>query len=181
MKKIPTVFQRNVGAWLVKDTVTPGSEWVLNNEGIATRKWDGSACLIQGGILYKRFTVQLPDEAPVSFIPAENPNVNNGKWPGWIIVEPNDEANQWHIEAFLASKYSTPDGTYELCGPKVNGNPEKLESHVLIKHGDDMVMAPRTFEGLKDWFQDQDIEGVVWHHEDGRMAKIKKKDFGYER
>ena len=23
-----------------------------------------------------------------------------------------------------------------------------------------------------------DIEGIVWHHPDGRMAKIKRRDFG---
>jgi hypothetical protein len=26
----------------------------------------------------------------------------------------------------------------------------------------------------------KDIEGIVWHHPDGRMVKIKKKDFGYK-
>jgi len=41
--------------------------------------------------------------------------------------------------------------------------------------------APRTFNELKEWFKDQDIEGIVWHHPDGRMIKLKKRDFGYKR
>jgi hypothetical protein len=27
----------------------------------------------------------------------------------------------------------------------------------------------------------KDIEGIVWHHSDGRMAKIKLRDFGHKR
>ena len=75
-----------------------------------------------------------------------------------------------------------PDGTYELVGPKVQGNPEHLTEHRLIRHGsvveDD---APRSFEGLRMWFDKKDIEGIVFHHPDGRMAKIKLRDFGLKR
>jgi hypothetical protein len=28
-----------------------------------------------------------------------------------------------------------------------------------------------------DYLRDKPIEGIVWHHEDGRMVKIKKADF----
>jgi hypothetical protein len=28
---------------------------------------------------------------------------------------------------------------------------------------------------------DHNIEGIVWHHSDGRMVKIKAKDFGIKR
>jgi len=41
--------------------------------------------------------------------------------------------------------------------------------------------APRKFEEIKAYLADKDIEGIVWHHPDGRMVKIKKKDFGYKR
>jgi len=36
-------------------------------------------------------------------------------------------------------------------------------------------------EGLREWFKGRDIEGLVFHHPDGRMAKIKKRDFGLKR
>ena len=82
-----------------------------------------------------------------------------------------------------------PDGTYELCGPKVQSNPEReyVESevgpgmHVLIPHGRCLLAAPRDFNELKSWLATQDIEGVVWHHPDGRMVKIKTRDFGLKR
>lgn len=38
--------------------------------------------------------------------------------------------------------------------------------------------APRDFDGIKAWLTDRQIEGLVWHHDDGRMAKIKRRDFG---
>jgi len=34
---------------------------------------------------------------------------------------------------------------------------------------------------LRDWIKPLDIEGLVFHHPDGRMAKIKKRDFGFRR
>ncbi len=41
--------------------------------------------------------------------------------------------------------------------------------------------VPRTFDGLREWLTDRNIEGIVFHHEDGRMAKIKLRDFGLKR
>ncbi len=74
------------------------------------------------------------------------------------------------------------DGTYELVGPKIQGNPEGFVEHTLVSHDlCDVVDAPTDYEGLKAWFAGRDIEGVVWHHPDGRMAKIKAKDFGLKR
>ena len=45
------------------------------------------------------------------------------------------------------------------------------------------LAAPRTFAELRAWFSGpgRDIEGVVWWHADGRMVKIKAKDFGVSR
>ena len=75
------------------------------------------------------------------------------------------------------------DGTYELCGPKVQGNPERLGRHFLVAHAtaDRLADCPRDFEGLKAYLAGHDIEGVVWHRENGEMVKIKKKDFGLRR
>jgi len=60
----------------------------------------------------------------------------------------------------------------------VNGNPEGFEGHVLIPHGEHPLDAPRTFDGLREWLATAGVEGVVWHHADGRMVKIKARDFG---
>ncbi|MGB1225780.1 MAG: hypothetical protein ACPHCN_16790, partial [Mycobacterium sp.] len=76
-----------------------------------------------------------------------------------------------------------PHGTYELMGPKVQGNPMGLMNHRLLRHDalPKFPDAPRTFEGLWDFllgeeFTDSLWEGIVWHHPDGRMAKLKVKD-----
>jgi hypothetical protein len=36
-------------------------------------------------------------------------------------------------------------------------------------------------EGLREFLAAHDVEGVVFHHPDGRKAKIKKRDFGLKR
>lgn len=181
MQKIISLFQRNHdGDWQVRDEVTPGAEWVLAGEGTATRKWDGSCCMIRGGRLYKRREVKLGKRTPRGFEPSDKVDPNTGKQPGWVPVGdgPEDEV---HREAFVAT---LPDGTYELCGPKIQGNPEAFDHPVLIKHGlvgfvDD---PPRSFAGLKAWFaQHNYAEGIVWHHSDGRMVKLKAEDFGIQR
>lgn len=65
-----------------------------------------------------------------------------------------------------------------MCGPKVNGNPEGFPHHVLVTHGvEKLTGLPRNYDGLCDWLRESDFEGAVWHHPDGRMVKIKRRDF----
>jgi hypothetical protein len=180
VKKIVSLFQRNYeGDRLVRDEVVPGAEWVIAGEGTATRKWDGTCCMVRGGHLFKRYDVKKGRTAPAGFEPAQDPDATTGHWPGWLPVGDGPE-DAFHREAFTGTE---PDGTYELVGPKVQSNPEGFTSHELIPHGKHPVAAPRTFAELLVWFAGpgRDIEGVVWHHDDGRMVKIKAKDFGVSR
>ena len=56
MKKIISLFMRNYDSdRLVRNEVTPGAEWVIEGEGKATRKYDGTCCLIKNNKLYKRY------------------------------------------------------------------------------------------------------------------------------
>lgn len=187
MQKIISLFCRNYdGDRLVRDEIVPGAEWVVAGEGVATRKWDGTCCLVRDGKLFKRYDAKKGKKPPENFEPAQpEPDPETGHWPGWVPVsyEPSGggyfQADRWHREAFDAGY---PDGTYELCGPRINGNPEKFSTHVLVPHGAALMEdCPRDFEGLKQAFQSHDIEGVVWHHPDGRMVKIKARDFGIKR
>lgn len=179
MKKIISLFQRNYdGDHLVRNEVVPGAEWVINGEGFATRKWDGTSCMVKDGGLFKRYDSKNGKVPPTGFIPAQRPDEITGHWPGWLPITFQDK---WHYEA-LKLPYILADGTYELCGPKINGNPEKFAEHVLLPHGKHPYWdCPRKFEAIKEWFAEHEIEGVVWHHDDGRMVKIKKNDFGLER
>jgi hypothetical protein len=180
MRKIPTLFQRD---WTgdrsrVTRSVTPGCEWVLAGEGQATRKFDGTCCMVRDGILYKRRELRR-SETPPSTFEAVGVDEETGKTVGWVPVG-DDPEDQYYREAISLGLPSA--GTFELIGPKVQGNPERATRHELVRHGiipeDD---APRNFDDLSSWLAGRDIEGIVWHHPDGRMAKIKGRDFGHKR
>jgi hypothetical protein len=56
MDKIKTLFIRD---WknnpdLVTRELEPSCAWIVKNEAIPTRKWDGTCCMIKDGKLYKR-------------------------------------------------------------------------------------------------------------------------------
>ena len=61
MKKILTLFEQvfdnhhKVG---INNKVHPGMEWVLDGEGTATEKIDGSCCAVIDGVFYKRYEMQ---------------------------------------------------------------------------------------------------------------------------
>lgn len=209
MQKIITLFQRNYDTdRLVRDEITPGAEWVAVGEGKATQKFDGTCCLVRGGRLFKRYEARLrfakaadPEDGrvgvrdgkaegffyigklPDGFEAVTEIDSTTLKQQGWVPVSDADPADRWHREAMENHGWSAtgplPDGTYELCGPKVQGNPERLERHTLIPHGASVLFDfPRDFAGIRERLLAWDnVEGVVWHHPDGRMVKIKRRDF----
>lgn len=183
MKKIISLFQRNYdGDRLVRNEVVPGAEWVTAGEGIPTIKWDGTCCMVRAGKLYKRYDAKHGKTPPPNFEPAQDPDAKTGHWPGWIPVGEGPE-DQWHREAFDSWSNFFLDGTYELIGPKVQGNPYQLFFHKLIAHGGPIGihpdLVPIDFNGLRNFLAlPPPIEGIVWHHPDGRMVKIKRRDFG---
>lgn len=189
MKKIASVFQRNYdGDRCVRDEVVPGSEWVLEGHGTATRKWDGMAVLVHSGLAYKRYDAKTGRTPPADFVPAQpEPDPKSGHWPGWVPATGPD--SKWVMQGIawgstnLFHGMPVPDGTYEVCGPNIGtrhgANPEGLSEQILVPHGRDVIDdCPRTFDGIRDYLAGACIEGIVWHHADGRMAKIKKADFG---
>lgn len=179
MKKIISLFQRDYkGDRLVYDEIVPGAEWVIAGEGMATRKFDGTCCLVRDGKLFKRYEGKSGGKFPANFEPATEADPVTNKIQGWVPVGDGPE-DQWHREG-MSNTGSIIDGTYELIGPKVQGNPEGVQWHVLIKHGaQELPEFPRSFEAIRNIFKDDlwVAEGVVWHHPDGRMVKIKKRDF----
>lgn len=202
MKKIISLFQRNYdGDRLVRDEVVPGAEWVLAGEGTPTRKWDGTCVLIEDGQMWKRYEVKKGKTPPPGFRPANDVDPNTGKQQGWLLVNAADPADRWHVEAYNrdtirrlavqvgklwnddADPSDYEDGTYELVGPKIQGNPDGFDTHRLVRHGAEILTdVPRDFNGLRDYLTVYDlIEGIVWHRENGDMVKIKAKDFGLKR
>lgn len=177
MKKIQSLFARNYDTdRLVRNEVVPGSEWVLNGEGMATVKWDGTSVLINDGKLFKRYDAKNGKTPPGNFIPAQDADPITGHWPGWVPCDPSNPADKYHFEALTVLR---DDGTYELVGKKIQGNKYGLDHHELFKHGDtELFGVPRDFNGIRQFLSDNKMEGIVWHHPDGRMVKIKTKDFG---
>ena len=181
MKKISSLFQRNYETdRLVRNEIVLGAEWVVGGEGTATRKYDGTCCMIQNGNLFKRY--EAKKQPPSDFVPAQDQDETTGHWVGWRPCYREEPSDKYHWEAFDALENKS-DGTYELLGPKIQGNPEKMERHILLKHTEAEVLVdcPRDIESLKSYLETRGIEGIVWHHPDGRMVKIKKKDFGFRR
>lgn len=183
MNKIPTLFVRDPDNRAgVLDQVNPGCEWVIRGEGIATRKYDGTCVwLDDDGAWWARREVKPGKDRPAGFV-FVSADPMTGKEMGWEPIEQSSFA-KYHAEAAGRWRIDT-SGTYELCGPKINGNPEGLVNHVLIAHAEATVLiaAPRTFSLLPSYLLNTDIEGIVWHHPDGgRMCKIKKRDFGLTR
>lgn len=185
MKKISTLYKKNPeDLSRVMPELNPENDWVLRGEGVATRKFDGTAAAIIDGEIYKRYDAKPGREIPASAIPCQAADEKTGHHPHWLKCDRNKVEDKYFFEAFDALK-DKQDGTYELCGPKVQRNPEKIDNHQLIKHGAQPIELPDLdFESIKAYLSDpkNDIEGIVFHHKtDARMCKIRKSDFGIKR
>jgi hypothetical protein len=187
MRKIPTLFRRDPdNPRHVLPDITPGCEWVLDGEGIATRKYDGTCMLIRRDGLavnvFARREVKPGKEPPPNFREVDHDPVTD-KRVGW---EPLDQTGWGKLvnEALGDPGADWMPGTYELCGPKVNGNPEGYPDHRLIRHADaqryplsDQALTFPVLRGIVCDLGARGWEGLVWHHPDGRMAKLKARDF----
>jgi len=181
MQKIPTLFLRdeNDRAHVTLE-LNPECEWVVRGEGVATRKYDGTCVMLdEDGDWWARREVKKNGNFPTHFI-TEDFDPVTGKTQGWEPIETSG-FNKFFGEAFHYGGRSFTPGTYELVGPKINGNPENYISHALIKHENAMILngVPLKYPLLIQQFVfslPPGWEGIVWHHPDGRMAKLKRKD-----
>lgn len=184
MRKIPTLFMRDPDDRRhVTREVNPDAAWVFTEPRVLpTRKFDGTCTkLDENGKWWARREVKPGKSAPANFAPEELDEIT-GKIVGWEPIDQSPFVKAWR-EVMENPRIDENDegwkpGTYELCGPKVNGNPEKLQEHALIPHGSTVVsIVPSTYDELAQYMAEIDFEGVVWHHPDGRMAKLKRRDF----
>ena len=188
MPKLECPFVRKEidGEYIVTPEIAEGYEWVFNDESvIATEKLHGTnvSIVIQDGIITSAFnrTERIPF-------------INKAKK---------------HISEGILNSYERgymdllPDGQHfgELIGEKVNGNPYKIQGHLWIpfntyckKHlaYTSWGKYPKTYESISTWFKtlmplfamkkgDKNgfVEGVVFHHPDGRMAKLRVDMFSW--
>lgn len=192
MKKIETLFLRghetgelDKRKWgLVVPILRAGFEWVLAGEGIATEKIDGSACAVINGALFKRRHLKADPDDKSALLAAGWHYIQSGIW--W---QPTEVTDKWHHEAFATiPDGEAANGTYELVGPKIQGNPYHLDHHELWRHGAKLVSFAEDqypCEDVDDLFSlmgsalmQRPIEGIVWHRSNGEMAKLKRVDYG---
>jgi hypothetical protein len=190
MPKLEGPFVRKLNdknEYVITDEITEGADWVFNGdetEVLATEKLDGTdvSIVIENGIIVSIWnrTERLPF-------------FNKGK--AHII--------EGVYEAYLRGYCELPDGQHfgELIGPKVNGNPYKLEKHLWLPFNtycrdklsyNSYHKYPKTYNNICKWFLDkiedggifslfmrkrdvkQKPEGVVFHNlKIGEMKKLR--------
>lgn len=191
MKKIPSLYVRDPEDMAhVTREVHERCRWVIEEPEAAraTVKWDGTCVMLdETGEWWARHQVKPGKATPPLYIPVEHDPVT-GRTQGWIPMSESQYRRQFaealdiSLERGWTDEYAA--GTYELIGPKVGSNPHGWIQHGLIRHGETPLTGPvpTAYDDLAEWLRLSHealgyLEGVVWHHDDGRMAKIKTKDF----
>ncbi len=192
IKKIPSLYKRDFKKKKnpLTTIVDDACNWVIEGEGVPTRKRDGWSCYVKGDILYKRYDRKKIKkgphkgeykEAPEGWVKCQDPDIESGHFPGWLPVDFSLNDNKYYAMAWNFLDKPLDEGTYELCGIVINNNNERLNSLTFFKHGSEILECnARSYDSIKKYLIDNDIEGIVWHHSDGRMSKIKKFDFGIQ-
>lgn len=188
MQKIESPFVRKIinGEYILTDEIEEGFEWVFEDDTVmAIEKLHGT-----------NVSIQIRDGVIVGMWNRSErlPFFNKGKK---FITEGLLNSFEKGWMEFLG------DGQHfgELIGPKVNGNPYKLEQHLWIpfttfgqKHlrYKSWGKYPKDFKTISEWFKeliplytsmhgDREgfVEGIVFTHPDGRMAKLRKDMFDW--
>ncbi len=198
MPKLQSPFVRIMkdDNYILTDEIAEGYEWVFEDEDVmAIEKLHGTNVSI---IIEEGTVTQVYNRTE------RIPFINKGK--EWIIKGIINSKVRGYLE-FLG------DGQHfgELIGPKVNGNPYKLDEHLWIpfsvfcqKHlrYKSWGKYPKDFKTISDWFKDDlmplyytmingmekyesadgekylgFVEGIVFTHPDGRMAKLRRDMF----
>ena len=187
MEKMQSPFVRNEDTnWLVIDKIADGMEWVFGEDVMAIEKLHGAniSILIQGGAV-------------------------TGVWNRKRRITMFSKGNQAIMEGLTNSTTQISkltDGQHfgELIGPSLHNNPYKLEKHVWIPFetfGQKNLKFkswgkyPKDFDTISEWFKDLMtlyslmkhgknetdlfVEGIVFTHKDGRMAKLRRDMFSW--
>lgn len=205
MRKIPSIFVRHERSSLVDlEKINKECEWVFeeNESMFITVKRDGTPVRYKNGVWFQRRTCksrldpgQEPFIHPIDFEPCQpapsyDDESKQWEWPGWVPLE--QQYKKLVSEAVISRgemKDEENGMTFELCGPKVNGNPEGCATHQLFVHASEMVLwagaKVLTREKLEELISALKHEGVVIYSSrtiDGTMqcAKLKRRDLGLD-
>lgn len=187
MEKIPTLFERD-DRFKVVDRPRAECAWVLDGEGTATEKLDGTnvRLTVRSGHLVRVEKRRNPSRVQKA----------QGVVDGWYVdADEFSSEDKWIVAAAQATDVSSwPDGEHpcEALGPHIQGNTLGLTDNRCVPFNLDIPaydLVPRDFAGLQGFLAELEsrfapghlAEGIVFHHPDGRRAKIKRKDFPRDR
>lgn len=88
------------------------------------------------------------------------------KDPGGLVRNEVTPGAEWVMEG---EGYAVKMGPAVGKGKKQSGKEEVLEG------------IERSFFSIENFFKAEDVEGIVWHHKDGRTAQVEAIDFGIKR
>jgi hypothetical protein len=183
MEKIPTLFERD-DHFQVVDRPRAECAWVFAGEGTPTEKLDGTNVRLttRSGQLVRVEKRRNPTKV----------QKQRGIVDGWYVdTDEHSTEDKWTLVAATNTDVSAwPDGEHacEALGPRIQGNPLGLDDHRCVPFNlevPDYAEVPRSYHGLREYLASMEsrfapghlAEGIVFHHPDGRRAKIKRKDF----
>lgn len=181
MNKIPTLFIRNPERMqLVTREINPEAAWIFGVEVVPTIKRDGTNVRID--ILNGRCICVEKRRNPTREEKA------SGAEPGYVRANRDDPQDKHIFAAVDATDFSTwMNGAWpcEALGPKIQGGIESTAPKLYpFSWNPDWIEEeiPLTYDGIKAYLETHAIEGIVWHEQSniGRMAKIKRRDFGLQ-
>lgn len=183
MEKIPTLFERD-DHFKVVDRPRAECAWVFNGEGTPTEKLDGTniRLTVRSGHLVRVEKRRNPSKV----------QKQQGIVDGWYVdTDEHGADDKWILAAARNTDVSGwEDGEHacEALGPRIQGNPLELDDYLCVPFNVEVPVfenVPRGYDGLRAYLSTLEsrfapshpAEGIVFHHPDGRRAKIKRKDF----
>lgn len=186
MEKIPTIFERGEHGLVINKPV-PGTEWVFAGEGVATEKLDGTnvRLTVRNGTIVRVEKRRNPTKEQ------KGDGIRDPWYVDASILNPQDKHIMRAAESTYAQDLADGEHCCEAVGGKIQGNPLGLSVTHCVPFNEPGHMPfydnfPREFiemhAALRCMFSQyygstELAEGIVFHHPDGRRAKIKRKDF----
>ena len=190
MPKLECPFVREMtnqegGIYVVIDKINPGYEWVFEDDKVmAIEKLHGTnvSIVIENGVLV---SIWNRTERIIPFVTHSKVH---------IVERITESFKKGYLDLLGDCQYFG-----ELIGEKINGNPYKIKGHLWIpfstfaqKHlkYKSWGKYPKDFTTISEWFKELIplyasmihgeegrekgfVEGIVFTHPDGRMAKLR--------
>lgn len=139
--------------------VTPGCEWAIKKHDDVYNYLDGIPALVHKGTIYKV-----------------------GEGSAWAECGAEDGVYREALHNFRIVQGEMPEsGLYQVIGYSVHDNPYGLTGNTLAWVMNDQLrvkVSDRSYEGMWAHFEQSPAFGVLFTYTRGRMALVKRTDFG---